>query len=198
MTDGCPTSIDRQHALFVTVDGDPPLVSQTPQVALDLSKFQSGRWALQLDSLLARRREPVVVLAQGVACLAVAWWAQLSPRSYLAAVRGAVFLSPLNIGFGQDGIAAAARLGPSTRLPFPSIVANTAYPFRDRLLVLADSWGSHLVEPDAIAATTPTNRRAPRSIDESRLIDLLPLFDGNPGPAFAMPDVQTVVGSHPR
>lgn len=183
MTDGY-ASIDPQHAVIITVDGDPPLIPTGPQVALDLSKFQSGRWALQLDSVFARRREPAVIVAQGVACLAVAWWAQLSPRSYLQSIRGAAFLSPLNIGFGQDAIAAAARLGPSTRLPFPSIVASAGYPFMNRLMALADGWGSHLFEtgdltrPDTAIDEGPTNRRPPRTSEEAQLIALLPLVVG--------------------
>lgn len=198
MTDGCHASIDPQHAVIVTVDGDPQLVSATPQIALDLSKFQSGRWALQLDSVFARRHEPAVILARGVACLAVAWWAQLSPRSYLQSLQGAVMLSPLHIGFGQDAIAAAARLGPSTRLPFPSIVASAAYPFKDRLLSLADSWGSHLVEIGAVEDDEPTNRRAPRSAEEARLIELLPLIDRTAQPATAQPIVRIATDFHTR
>lgn len=198
MTDGCHASIDLQHAVIVTVEGDPPLASPVPQIALDLSKFQSGRWALQLDSVFARRREPAVILAQGVACLAVAWWAQLSPRSYLQSLRGAAFLSPLNIGFGQDGIAAAARLGPSTRLPFPSIVASAGYPFMDRLLTLADAWGSRLIETGDSANGVPTNRQAPRSADEVQLIDLLPLIHGGAKPADAQPHVRIATDFHTR
>lgn len=198
MTDGYHASIDPQYAVIVTVDGDPPLVSSTPQIALDLSRFQSGRWALQLDSVFAHRREPAVILARGVACLAVAWWALLSPRSYLQSLHGAVMLSPLHIGFGQDAIAVAARLGPSTRLPFPSIVASAAYPFKDRLLSLADSWGSHLVEIGAVEDDEPTNRRAQRSADEARLIELLPLLAGTVQPATVQPVVRTATDVHTR
>ncbi|WP_175518060.1 alpha/beta hydrolase [Sphingomonas sp. OK281] len=149
-----------------------------PGVELDLSKFQSGRWALQLDAVFSRRRQPAVILAQGVACLAVAWWAQLSPRSYLQSVQGALFLSPLTIGFGEDAIAAAARQGPSTRLPFPSVVASASYPFIDRLLALADSWGSQVVETGGDLTAHPTNRQATLTEDTGSLLGLLPLLQG--------------------
>lgn len=198
MTVRDPISIDAHHALIIAVKGDPATDAPTHRIELDLSRFQSGRWALQLDTALARRREPAVILAQGVACLAVAWWAQLSPRSYMQAIRGAVFLSPLNIGFGQDGIAAAARLGPATRLPFPSIVASGAYPFMDRLLALADSWGSHFVDTDAHLRQVATNRHAPGDESVERLAALLPLLQSG-GSIDAPPvGVGTVIDLHRR
>ncbi len=177
MTVSYPASIDSQHAVIVTVKGDDAHASSTPTVELDLAKFQSGRWALQLDAVFARRREPAVMLAQGVACLAVAWWAQLSPRSYLKSVQGALFLSPLNVGFGQEAMAAAARQGPSTRLPFPSVVVSAAYPFLDRLLAVADGWGSLVIERDSPGH--PTNRHAAcLHEEEQKMIALLPLLEG--------------------
>ncbi|PTM46232.1 serine hydrolase [Sphingomonas aerolata] len=179
-------SIDTQHAVIVVIRGDPVPDAAIPTIELDLAKFQSGRWALQLDAAFARREEPAVIPAQGVACLAVAWWAQLSPRSYLQAIEGAVLLSPLSVGFGQEAIAAAARPGPTTRLPFPSVVACAPGPFIDRVLALADRWGSHFVERGSIAAQAPTTRNATPTEDEARLIALLPLLEHRvPGDAFA-------------
>ncbi len=173
MTDACPP-----NAVIVAIrDGTPP-AGTTRRIDLDLARFQNGRWALQLDAAFARRETPAIILAQGVACLAVAWWAQLSPRSYMQAVRGAVFLSPLAIGFGQEGIAAAARLGPSTPLPFPSIVASAPYPYMEQLLALADHWGSQFVETATDTAAYPTNRRAALGNDAADLLALLPLLQG--------------------
>ena len=191
MTDGCP-AIDPRHAVIVAVkDGTPP-AGTTPRIDLDLTRFQNGRWALQLDAAFARRETPAVILAQGVACLAVAWWAQLSPRSYMQAVRGAVFLSPLAIGFGQDGIAAAARLGPTTRLPFPSIVASAPYPFMEQLLALADQWGSQFVETAADPTAHPTNRHAALGSDAADLVALLPLLQGAAATGSAAPVLRVV------
>jgi len=192
MTLWYPASIDPQHAVIVTVKGDAPKALSVPAVELDLAKFQAGRWALQLDAVFARRREPAVILAQGVACLAVAWWAQLSPRSYLDSVQGALFLSPLHIGFGQEAIAAAARQGPSTRLPFPSVVASVSYPFIDRLLAVADGWGSHVIETGAEPTAYPTNRQAAHTEATARLLDLLPLLHD-----VASDDRQSSIGELP-
>ena len=191
---------DPQQAVIVTVKGDPGLPSSTPRIELDLARFQTGRWALQLDAVFAHRQDPAVILAQGVACLAVAWWAQLSPRSHLRSIEGALFLSPLHVGFGQEAIAAAARLGPSTRLPFPSVVASAAYPFIDRLLVLADGWGSHFAESigPGIADAMPTNRHAAPIGECARLIALLPLLTGASCPDDSLPNVDPVIALRPR
>ncbi|MFX6330829.1 alpha/beta hydrolase, partial [Acinetobacter baumannii] len=83
--------------ILVSVRGDSPSSTPIARVELDLSKFHNGRWAVQLDATFSRGDAPVVILARGVACLAIAWWAQLSPRSYLRSVRGAVFDSPLAV-----------------------------------------------------------------------------------------------------
>ena len=79
-------------------------------LVLDLVKFHGGRWALQLDAALSSRTEPVIIAARGVACLAVAWWAKLSPKIYTRGIEGAIFEAPLHVGFGQAHIAAAASV----------------------------------------------------------------------------------------
>jgi len=74
---------------------------------------------------------------------------------------------------------------PTTRLPFPSVVACAPGPFIDRVLALADRWGSHFVERGSIAAPAPTTRTATPTEDEARLIALLPLLQHRvPGDAF--------------
>ena len=91
-----------EHDLTVVsaVSESAPLPAM-PQLNLDLSRFYSGRWAAQLDAEFARRPTPSVIVAQGVACLAVAWWAQLSPASYVRQVGGAIFLSALHVPPGR-------------------------------------------------------------------------------------------------
>ena len=181
------SSADRPFPILIVARGDPALSLPVPKVELDLTKFHSGRWAQQLDTAMTRSREPIVLLAQGVACLAVAWWAQLSPRSYLAHIRGAVFLSPLSIGFGQAAIAAKARVSPATKLPFPSVVASDPSPMIGQVLALADNWGSRFVDTAAVQGPHPSNRRGGGTAAEDRLLQLLGLFDAgetNAGKAF--------------
>lgn len=171
------SSADRPLPVLIVARGDPAVALPLRRVELDLTKFHSGRWAQQLDTAMTRSREPVVLLAQGVACLAVAWWAQLSPRSYLEHVTGAVFLSPLSIGFGQAAIAAKARVSPATKLPFPSVVASDPSPMIEQVLALADNWGSRFVDTSDVHGAHPSNRRGGGSAEEDRLLQLLGLFD---------------------
>jgi len=182
-------AFDRPQPFIVAIKGDPVLAGGLPRLELDLSKFHSGRWALQLDAAFARRSEPAVIVAEGVACLAVAWWAQLSPRSYLQNIGGALFLSPLNIRFGQAAIAASARLSPGTRLPFPSVVASDASSFVEQVLALADSWGSRFVVTDSPAGPHPSNLRGGGTAAEDRLLELLELVGGETAPAASQPEL---------
>lgn len=179
---GHDQAIDRPQPVIVAIKGDPFLAAGLPRLDLDLSKFHSGRWALQLDAAFARRSEPAVIVAEGVACLAVAWWAQLSPRSYLQNIGGALFLSPLNIRFGQAAIAASARLSPGTRLPFPSVVASDASLSVEQVLALADSWGSRFVATGSPAGPHPSNLRGGGTVAEDRLLALLDFFGGQKTP----------------
>ena len=148
------------RAILVSVAGDPPAQSGIEQVTLDLAKFHNGRWALQLDAVFAQRGTPVVILAQGLACLAVSWWAQLSPRSYLRSVRGAVFDSPLSVDFPHVAAAASFRTGPTYRLPFPSVVVSDASFQIEQVLALADKWGSQFVAQPSDLCADHTNRHA--------------------------------------
>jgi predicted alpha/beta hydrolase family esterase len=181
------TSFDKPVPIIVSVKGDTQIAARLQRVDLDLSRFHSGRWALQLDAVMANRAEPAVILAQGVACLAVAWWAQLSPRSYLRNIRGAVLLSPLSYGFGQSAIARNVRLSPATKLPFPSIVACDPSPAVEQVLALADSWGSRFVDPSSLALGHPSNRSAIGTHAEERLVDLLATL-GSDAFACAIPE----------
>lgn len=75
-------TLDTDQIVTVVTTGDRASSASGTVIELDLSRFQTGRWALQLDGVFAKRTQPVCVIAYGVAALAVAWWAQLSPRSY--------------------------------------------------------------------------------------------------------------------
>ncbi|WP_010218157.1 alpha/beta hydrolase [Sphingomonas sp. PAMC 26621] len=158
------------HAIVVSVKNDRPRQTALEQIDLDLSKFHNGQWALQLDAALSKRAAPVVILAHGLACLAVSWWAQLSPRSYLKAVRGAVFDSPLSVDLAHLAAAATFRTGPRYTLPFPSVVVSDPTAQIDQVLALADTWGSCFVPADAIDLANPSNRLARSSDTEEMLL----------------------------
>jgi predicted alpha/beta hydrolase family esterase len=196
------TLIERPDAVFITVAGDPYQASDLRPagscIELDLSKFPNGRWALQLDDAFARRSAPAVILAHGVACLAVAWWAQLSPRSYLRSVLGAVFRSPLHVGFGQAPIAASASTGPTQTLPFASIVASEVTPYVEQVLALADRWGSRFVDIGAPDASHPSNRFAVGTDQEQALLQYVDLLDRNIANEPARSAIPTIAMLHPH
>ncbi|MGY2736787.1 alpha/beta hydrolase [Sphingomonas sp. UYP23] len=160
MTRAIEAPTDLPTPMLVSVKGGPAGLSISASIVLDLSKFHNGRWALQLDAMLARRDAPVVIVAHGIACRAVAWWAQLSPRSYLRAVTGALFHAPLQVGFDALAAAAAMQHGPAFRLPFPSVVINDPTFQVEETLALADAWGSRFVATDAVPSGATSNRHA--------------------------------------
>lgn len=155
--------------IFVGAKDDPAPCALPARIELDLAKFPGGRWALQLDAVFARREAPVVILAHGIACRAVAWWAQLSPRSYLRAIQGALFHAPLQVGVDQRAAAAAMRSGPAYRLPFASIVISDPSCQVAQTLALADAWGSRFVVPGADIGP-PSNRHARFNAVETMLL----------------------------
>ncbi|WP_010186877.1 alpha/beta hydrolase [Sphingomonas sp. PAMC 26605] len=169
---------DPAEPIIVIARGDPGWDTPLPRITLDLSKFPSGRWALQLDKGLAQREAPVVIVAHGLACRAVAWWAQLSPRSYVRAVSGALFHAPLQARDEQHAVVAALRSGPCYRLPFASIVLGDAWHAVEETLALADRWGSRFVATGSHeAAPSPSNRHAPLGPVERALLAHIGLFD---------------------
>lgn len=165
-------------------------------VTIDLSSgFHRGLWALQLDKAVGEGRERVVLAAHGVACLAVAWWAQLSPRSYLKNVMGAVFHAPLSLTMGHAAVARSLWPSPATRLPFPSVVADSGSPLVERALELADNWGSRFIAADAPDCPVRSDVRSIASGIEEHLVALLGLFrgEGTPSPDPAAPPLGPVV-----
>jgi predicted alpha/beta hydrolase family esterase len=112
-------------------------------VTLDLDERAArARWAMQLDAALREERAGVIAVAEGLAAVALAYWIQLSPRSYLTCLRGAVLHAP-----ASATVCAAAGLGtlPATRLPIPAIVVGRAGEDAARHLALADRWGARFV-----------------------------------------------------
>lgn len=175
---------DLPVTILVAVKNDPFVIpiaaaGRLRTLAIDLqSGFHRGLWALQLDKAVTDSRERVVFAAHGVACLAVAWWAQLSPRSYLKNVAGAVFHAPLSLTMGQSAVARSLWPSPATRLPFPSLVAAGGSPLVEQALGLADNWGSRFVAADAPDCPNRSDVRGARSGIEDHLLALLALFRG--------------------
>ncbi len=128
-----------------------------PDVArIDLGMWDRphrNSWVTKIDQAVSSARAPVVLVAHSLGCLAVAWWAALSPQPYGWPVAGALLVAPADVD--RDGAAAELTpFAPAPRqpLPFPSIlVASQDDPWIDidRAHSLAVEWGSHFVDAGA-------------------------------------------------
>ncbi|WP_174285171.1 alpha/beta hydrolase [Sphingomonas bacterium] len=107
-------------------------------------------WVTKLDEAIRQAGAPVILVAHSLGCLAVAWWAQLSPQPYGWPVAGALLVAPADVDrAGAPGELTALAPSPRTPLPFPSLLAaSTDDPWitRDRAHSLAAEWGSHFVD----------------------------------------------------
>ena len=107
-------------------------------------------WVTKLDEAIRRAQAPVILAAHSLGCLAVAWWAELSPQPYGWPVAGALLVAPADVDRAdtRDELRGFAP-SPKTALPFPSIlVASQDDPWIDidRAHSLAVEWGSHFVD----------------------------------------------------
>jgi uncharacterized protein len=110
-------------------------------------------WVTRLDQAIRHAQAPVVLVAHSLGCIAVAWWARLSPQPYGWPVAGALLVAPADVDRADappelTGFAPA----PQEPLPFPSIlVASQDDPWIgfDRARSLAGGWGSLLVDAGA-------------------------------------------------
>jgi pimeloyl-ACP methyl ester carboxylesterase len=121
---------------------DRPSRSQLAHAGQIIELGGSGRnlWAARLDEAVRLTEKPVILIAHGVGCFAVTWWARLSPASYVEKVAGAVFVRPL----GSVRTATPEQLfaGPRLRIGFPSILADTGA----EAAALARDWGSRFLD----------------------------------------------------
>ena len=146
--------------LSVSIAGDGLRHWSAPQLAgvtslqLDMdANPHRGLWAMQLDDAVRAAREPTMLLGEGLACLAIARWAQLSPARYVENIAGAWLFSPLSYGPTQGALLRNLYPGPEVRLPFPSLVVDTRASLSiARVLELALIWGSAFAEADAVPA----------------------------------------------
>ncbi|MES2337074.1 MAG: alpha/beta hydrolase [Pseudomonadota bacterium] len=98
---------------------------------------QRNLTASRIDAAIAEADRAVLLVAQGAGCLAAAWWARLSPESYVSRVAGALMIAP-----DDRGGVATRFASPRASLPFPSIVVGAS----DAEQRLAGEWGSSLID----------------------------------------------------
>ena len=122
-------------------------------VRVDLGMWDTPHrnvWVTKLDQAINAAQAPVVLVGHSLGCLAIAWWATLSPQPYGWPVAGALLVAPADVD-RHDGPPELAGFAPApaTPLPFPSIVvASRDDPWIrfERAQALASAWGSHLVD----------------------------------------------------
>lgn len=130
---------------FAPEEQSPALLGR---VLLDLRpQRQRGRWALQLDAAVAAAPRRTVAVAHGLACLALAYWAQLTPPHYFSNLLGAVLIAPADPAMATDYAFAEA---PHTRLPFPTLVASDGADENGAASTLAALWGGQLIGLDQL------------------------------------------------
>ncbi|UYY59759.1 RBBP9/YdeN family alpha/beta hydrolase [Sphingomonas sp. S2-65] len=107
-------------------------------------------WVTKLDQAIRGAQAPVVLAAHSLGCLAVAWWASLSPQPFGWPVAGALLVAPADVDKPDVRPELAAfQPSPSAPLPFPSIVvASSDDPWisPDKAQSLAKGWGSVFVD----------------------------------------------------
>jgi uncharacterized protein len=102
--------------------------------------------AAKLDEAVTQADRAVLLLAQGAGCFATAWWARLSPASYVARVAGALFFEPEGEGRASAQALLDTFASPRIALPFPSILVNSAdgRALPPQFSAIAEGWGSRV------------------------------------------------------
>lgn len=146
--------------LTLSDGGDPPpswarewAESVAVYAHVDVGPRRAARrnvWATRLDEAVRRAERPVVIVAYGVSCFALAWWARLSPTPYFERIAGALLVRPLGPGVSASSQGARDYVGPRMPLPFRSIVVGDGERDR-RAATVARAWGSEFVGFDGFA-----------------------------------------------
>jgi predicted alpha/beta hydrolase family esterase len=106
---------------------------------------------------------PVLLIAEDIGCLAVAWWAEYEQPRFAEPVIGAIFVSPPDVDrLGSDPRLARFGSCPRQALPFPSyLVANRgdAADKQRTARQLAADWGGGFSEASFEAGNWPFDQR---------------------------------------
>jgi len=136
-------------------------------------------WLSRIDQAVSAAGRPVVLVAHGLGCHAVAWWAALLGKAAARRVRGALLVAPPDPA--RDPRLADFAPVPTAMLPFPSILVASrddpgAGPGWSR--TLAGEWVSDFVDLGE-AGHINARSRLGGWVPGQRLLDLL--VDGGPG-----------------
>lgn len=115
-------------------------------------------WITAIDHAVKQADRPVILVARGLACHAVAWWASFEKPAYGNPVAGALLVAPPNVDVASDDLRLVG-FGPTPKalLPFAStVVASRNDPRMDYAgaQALARFWGSECVDGGAIGSAS--------------------------------------------
>jgi predicted alpha/beta hydrolase family esterase len=169
MADGSPNSQvwRRQEPLILIIPGAPNEDANHWQTRwqnkrpgcerVDLGMWDGphrNTWVNKLNLAIRRAERPVLLVAHGLSCLAVAWWAEYEQPVPGDPVIGALLVAPPDVDRpGRDP--RVARLGACSRgpLPFSSfLVASHDDPWCNyrTARALANDWGSRFADAGAV------------------------------------------------
>ncbi|MBS0285367.1 MAG: alpha/beta hydrolase [Proteobacteria bacterium] len=127
--------------------------SRPDTARIDLGMWDTphrNAWVTKIDQAIAAARAPVILVGHSLGCIAIAWWATLSPQPYGWPVAGALLVAPADVDRGEAPAEIAGfSPTPRTPLPFPSLVAsssNDPWITIERAHSMAVDWGSHFVD----------------------------------------------------
>jgi len=137
-----------------------PIATSVPRMERD--KLSCAAWITALDQLLAQTDVAPILVAHSAGVMIVVHWAQRHRRRIKGALLATPpdFESPLPDGYPtQETLRENGWLPtPRDRLPFPSIVAgsmNDPLGSIDRVMALAESWGSRFVNLGNVGHLNP-------------------------------------------
>ncbi|MBU6267340.1 MAG: alpha/beta hydrolase [Sphingomonadales bacterium] len=119
---------------------------------IDLGMWENphrNTWVNRINLAIERAGRPVVLVARGLACVAVAWWAEFEQPAYGDPVAFALLVSPPDVSRpGTDPRLARFTSCPRQPLPFRSfLVAGSRRPVDEQaaLRSLAHDWESAFI-----------------------------------------------------
>lgn len=147
---------------------------------LEHDRLSRAHQVAALDEIVNSVTGPVVLVAHSAGVITTVHWAQQSNR----AVHGALLATPADLERplpeGHPTIADLDAGGwnpvPRRRLPFPSIVAassNDPLASHRRVMELAESWGSRLVDLGAVGHLNPAYGYGYWSRAEELILELI-------------------------
>ena len=135
---------------------------------LDLGLWDSphrNTWVNKINLAVHLATRPVILVAHGLGCVAVAWWAEFERPGYGDPVAAALMVAPPDVDRpGTDARLARFCSCPRQPLPFTTVLVadqHRADSTRSTWRRLSQDWNSSYIETDDLAAQGdwPTGRR---------------------------------------